>query len=115
MARKKKDAPVAPPEGAPPPAPATPTGKPKQVDNGLAAPPVIQEIVDAAENYATLRDQRMTEGKGEVAAKATLLEVMKKHNLTVYKYDGKTVVIEPREENVKVKADKEEKAPDSED
>jgi hypothetical protein len=47
----------------------------------------IKEIDDAAESYIIERDKRMKLTKKEVDAKVTLIEVMKKHKLTVYKDD----------------------------
>ena len=60
---------------------------------------------DAAESYAEIRDQRMELTESEVSAKATLLAVMKKHNLKSYKDKGAGlyVMIEEGEDNVKVK------------
>lgn len=45
----------------------------------------IPEVMDAAEAYETARDKRMALTEEESTAKTALVEVMKKHNLTVYK------------------------------
>jgi hypothetical protein len=47
----------------------------------------IKELNDAAEAYVTERDKRMKLTEKEVAAKDTLINVMKNHKLSVYKDD----------------------------
>lgn len=67
------------------------------------------EIDDAAELYREARDARMEHTKTEKATKQSLLDVCKKHGVSVYIYeseDGEEYEIEYKEktdENVKVK------------
>ena len=62
----------------------------------------IQEIDDAAAAFVDVRDNRMALTREEVEASEKLLEVMRKHKLTTYSYDGKTVSI-TSQQKVKVK------------
>ena len=48
----------------------------------------IAEVDDAAEQYVKERDKRMTMTEKEVEAKQALIDVMRKHKLTVYKDDN---------------------------
>lgn len=48
----------------------------------------IGEVDTAAEAYVKERDKRMTMTEKEVAAKDKLIEVMRKHKLTIYKDDN---------------------------
>jgi hypothetical protein len=48
-------------------------------------PKRIKEVGDAAEAYVDMRDKRMKLTEKESEAKLSLIEVMKKHGLTVYK------------------------------
>jgi hypothetical protein len=57
------------------------------------APVSIHEIDDAAEDYTAARDARMSMLTTEVEAGATLLALMKSHNLQEYEYNGKLVSI----------------------
>jgi hypothetical protein len=64
----------------------------------------IKEIDDAAEEYVEVRDRRMALTTEEAKRKETLMNLMKKHKLTDYEYDSKTVeYIASSKENVKVK------------
>jgi hypothetical protein len=67
--------------------------------------PKIPEVEHAAESYREIRDERMELTESEITAKATLLAVMKKHNLKAYKdkVAGYVVLVEAGEDNVKVK------------
>lgn len=69
-------------------------------------PPVIKEIERAADRYVEARDERMRLSETEAEAKELLTAVMKKHELTVYNYDGKDVFVE-NAETVKVRKHKE--------
>lgn len=62
----------------------------------------IKAIESAAEEYAELRDKRMAVLEKEVEAKARLLDVMHKHECTIYKFDDKIVEVLPTEK-VKVR------------
>jgi len=72
-------------------------------------PKRIKSIDGASEAYRALRDQRMKLLSKEVDAQRKLLELMKKHKLKTYSYDGYNVEIDEGKEKVKVKAKKEEK------
>lgn len=67
-------------------------------------PVYIQEIVDAAESYVDIRDQRMELTTKEVAAHDKLKEVMEKHNQQEYQYDGKVVRLKLGKTKVKVRS-----------
>lgn len=56
-------------------------------------PPSIPEIDAAAEEYVRHRDRRMAALIEEIGASKTLLELLIKHNLRSYDYEGKTVRI----------------------
>jgi uncharacterized protein YllA (UPF0747 family) len=67
-------------------------------------PKDISEVTEAAENYKTERDKRMAMTVEEKEAKAVLIEVMKKHDLDIYKFNGYTVTRTHEEkDDVKVK------------
>lgn len=72
-------------------------------------PPTIKEVEEAAEDYEEKRDKRMEHTKREVAAAAHLLNMLEKHNLTEYKFDGKKAFIVAGGKKVKVRTLKEEK------
>ena len=65
----------------------------------------IPEIEEAAERYRDIRDDRIAMSRDEAEAKQSLIEVMKKHNRTVYTHNGLSVTLEEID-NVKVKAAK---------
>lgn len=68
-------------------------------------PEDITEVTDAAENYRKERDRRMAMTVEEKEAKQVLIDVMKKHNLDFYKFQGYTVTLTHAEkDDVKVKA-----------
>lgn len=66
----------------------------------------IAEVNAAAEAYVDARDARMKKTEKEVEAKEALIEVMKKHGLSVYKDDDATppliVTLSPGKDKVKV-------------
>jgi hypothetical protein len=70
----------------------------------------IQELEDAAAQYADIRDQRMELTKSEAVLKGSLLVMMKAHKKKSYTRDGISIEIIPENEKVKVriKKDKEE-------
>lgn len=79
------------------------TARKQQHLDGMA-PPSIPDIDAAAESYADLRDQRMALLQREVAAKQSLLGLMKQHKQSTYRTaDGIDVTVESKEETVKVK------------
>src|SRR5262245_14980556 len=63
----------------------------------------VPEIDRAAERYVEARDERMAMTPKEVEAKKKLLELMKKHQLRVYRFDDRIVEIVHKDEAVKVK------------
>lgn len=65
----------------------------------------IKEVDVAGEEYRKARDARMAKGKTEKEKKDQLVEVMLKHNLTVYRDDDASppfVVTVSTKHNVKV-------------
>jgi hypothetical protein len=69
---------------------------------------ILEELEDAAREYANTRDDRMRLLEAEVELKASLLDLMKKNKKTFYKRDGITIQIVAKDETVKVKLVKEE-------
>jgi hypothetical protein len=65
-----------------------PMAKQKQGHFEEMAPPSISELDDAAESYVDVRNKRMKLTTKEIEAHGQLLEIMKKHKLTHYEYDG---------------------------
>lgn len=74
-------------------------------------PPSITEIDEAAEAYVEVRDERMALTESEGERRGLLLELMKKHELSTYEFDGKIVSV-LAEEKVKVKKSKVEEGDD---
>lgn len=66
----------------------------------------IQELHDAASEYADIRDQRQQLTTQEVDLKAKLLKAMKKHKKTEYDFDGVHIELVTEEETVKVRIKK---------
>jgi hypothetical protein len=80
-------------------------------------PKTIKELDDAAEAYVDARDKRIERTEKETEAKEALIEVMKKHELSVYRDDTASpplvVTLVPGKDNVKVsRAEDEEEAPE---
>lgn len=69
-------------------------------------PPSIKEIDEQAELYVEYRNERMEAQTKELAEQDVLLELMQKHGLTTYDYDGKIVSIDELRK-VKVRKKKE--------
>lgn len=71
-----------------------------------------QDIIDAADAYEAIRNQRMESLREEIELKKKLIDVMKEHNLAEYTYNGKKVVFSADIKEVvkvtEIKADKEE-------
>lgn len=63
----------------------------------------LKDIHEAAERYVDVRDQRQALTPKEVALKAELLGLMKKHRLDRYSFDGLEVERVTEEETVKVR------------
>jgi hypothetical protein len=68
-------------------------------------PPTITEIEGKAEEYVEVRNERMSLLKKEVELQGELAELMKKHKLRNYEYDGQTVEV-VNKEKVKVRRKK---------
>ncbi len=68
--------------------------KPKQSMIPGTEPESIPEIDNAAENYVLSRDSRMENLKSEIKYGQTLLDLLQKHKLTAYEYDGKIVALD---------------------
>lgn len=84
---------------------ATPAKKSRQKYIEGTEPVEIEEVTLAAEAYKSARDTRMARTEDEVAAKAMLITLMKKHGLVIYKCNGQMVTLEHVEkDDVKVKA-----------
>jgi hypothetical protein len=66
-------------------------------------PPTIKEIEEAAEDYEEKRDQRMEHTKREVSAAAHLLNMLEKHKLLEYRFDGKKAFVIQGGRKVKVR------------
>lgn len=70
-------------------------------------PPSIPEIDELAQEYVTMRDNRMGYQKEELKLNDRLLELMNQHKLPTYKFDGLLVSV-ATSTKVKVKRDGEE-------
>ena len=75
-------------------------------------PQKIKEIEQAAEELYAIRTERIGLNKREEDAQTTLVSVMEKHTLSVYKLGKLIVTIEPGKTKAKVK---EAAAPDNDD
>ncbi len=62
----------------------------------------LADLVEAAEEYAKIRDKRQDLTKREVELKSDLLGLMKKHKRKEYVYDGIEIRVVTEEETVKV-------------
>lgn len=65
---------------------------------------LIKEIVDIAEEYQEIRDQRMALNKQESTLQQRLLEAMKRHDLNEYVFDGKRVFVVAGKQKVRVRS-----------
>ena len=63
----------------------------------------IEELEDAAREYANVRDDRMNLTREESSMKEQLLALMKKHKKEKYLHDGVEVKLVHEEETVKVR------------
>ena len=63
----------------------------------------IEELEDAAREYANVRDDRISLTREESSMKETLLGLMKKHKKEKYVHDGVEVKLVHEEETVKVR------------
>lgn len=79
--------------------------RPKQAELPTMENRDIAEIEEAADIYIQKRDERCDLSKQESAAKANLIQIMKKHNRDFYSYKGLTVNV-LHKDDVKVKSDK---------
>lgn len=69
--------------------------------------PEIEEIEEAAENYADTRDKRIAMLKKELDLKDVVLQVMKRHKKTSYRHGNLEIEIVPEGEKLKVKINEE--------
>lgn len=76
---------------------------PKQQDLPGMSDRKLKDLHECAEEYAEKRDERQAIGLEEVALKARLLGLLKKHKLDHYEYEGVTIDRIMEEETVKVK------------
>lgn len=67
------------------------------------APKRIKALEVAADNYVDRRDTRMKLTEEEVAARSKLAELMKQHNLTIYRFGDEQVEVKPGKDKVKVR------------
>jgi hypothetical protein len=81
-------------------------GRPRQQDLPGTEDRAIKPLEEAAQDYATIRDQRMALNAEEVGLKAKLLRLMKKHGKQAYHRDGVSIEIVTEEETVKVRVKK---------
>lgn len=68
----------------------------------------IEELEDAAERYAGIRDKRMALTEQEVDCQELLLTLMKRNGKKHYKRDGIECTVVAKEEKVRVKIKKDE-------
>jgi len=85
--------------------PETPRGKTKRLPGMEDA--VIDELEDAAREYANVRDERMELTKSETVEKEKLLGLMKKHDKKIYRHEDIEIKVVPEGETVKVRILKE--------
>lgn len=76
---------------------------PKQLPIEGMEPARIEAIEKAAEAYADIRNERMELTETEVKRKQTLIDVMKKHQQKLYRFDDHEVELVPGEDSVKVR------------
>lgn len=78
--------------------------KPKQQFFAGTEPATIKELEDAAQDYVAARDERMGLTELEAERKKLLAELMKKHKLATYAFDGQMIeYTHVDEDQVKVK------------
>jgi hypothetical protein len=82
--------------------------KPRQKRLPGMEDPTIDEIQNAAMEYAEIRDERQELTTREVDLKKNLLNIMKKHHKTMYSHNGVVVQVVVEEETVKVRIKSEE-------
>jgi hypothetical protein len=71
--------------------------------------PAIQQLEDATQEYAKVRDRRMALTDKEVELKMELRDLMKANQKTFYKHGKIEIEIVPKDEKIKVRiADEEE-------
>ena len=82
--------------------------KPRQARLPEMQDPEIEELEAAAEEYASIRDQRMALNEEEHELKMNLLNLMHQHNKKKYIHEGVEIRVVVSDETVKVKIKKEE-------
>lgn len=83
---------------------AAPSSRPRQQD--LIEDRAIKSLEDAAQDYAHIRDERMTLTESEATLKVNLLALMKEHGKTVYHRGSVTITVVAEREKVKVRVRK---------
>jgi hypothetical protein len=76
--------------------------------------PAIEELETAAQEYATIRDQRMALNEEESELKTNLLAMMHKYEKKKYVHEGVEIRIVNADETVKVKIKKDSPEPPAE-
>lgn len=82
------------------------TRKPRQARLPEMDDAKIEELHDAALDYAKIRDQRQALTTQEVDLKQELLRLMKSHGKEKYHYNGVEIEVTHEEESVKVRVSK---------
>lgn len=104
---------VAPVEGEPIfPEETAPPKKPRQARLPQMEDAQIEELEAAAEQYASIRDERIALNQDEHKLKEELLTMMKKNNKERYHRDGVEIRLVHESETVKVKIHKEHETSD---
>jgi hypothetical protein len=83
-----------------------PVRKPRQARLPEMEDPAIEELEAKAEQYASIRDQRIALNAQEKPLKDGLLDLMKKNKKTHYHRDGVSIDIVTEKETVRVKIKK---------
>jgi hypothetical protein len=63
----------------------------------------IEELEEAAQSYAKVRDSRVALSRKEIDQKGILLNIMKRHKKTVYRHGQISIEIIPEGERLKVR------------
>ena len=63
----------------------------------------IEELEEAAQSYAKVRDQRVALSRREIDQKDILLKIMKRHKKTVYRHGNVSIEIIQEDELLKVR------------
>lgn len=83
------------------------TTRPRQPDLPGMESRMYADLHEEARQYAEIRDERMELNEREAKLKERVLNLMHEHGLKVYRYEEVEILIEPGEENVKVRIKRE--------